>query len=118
MSEELNDMCGKIAEALDKLGVPFSALEHINDLLPCRLGKDRKFKSPFPTDRYAHSYFTGGGDSLPIERVPLTDAHYRQHDTSLNGQVWGVLPTFDALLSGGDFRDRFYRNIIIKCDKE
>lgn len=36
--------------------------------------------------------FTVGGDSLPVNRLPLTDAHYTQEDKSLNHEIWNVIP--------------------------
>jgi hypothetical protein len=36
--------------------------------------------------------FTVGGDSLPVNRLPLRAAHYTQEDKMPNGEIWNVIP--------------------------
>lgn len=51
---------------------------------------------PLVDDFSTLSPFSTGGDSLIIkERLPLTEAHYSQTDTSMNSKIWDLIPIME-----------------------
>lgn len=54
--------------------------------------KNRKYEPP--ACPLMETGFTSGGDSLPVPRLALTEAHYTQQDTSMNSKIWELFPIF------------------------
>lgn len=64
------------------------------------LGPDHKLQSVY-CDMNSLNPFTTGGDSMAIkDRLPLTEDHYTQKDTSMNRKIWDLIPLMDMMPMG------------------